>query len=186
MHSWLGKVLPPALLIASIPPATRSTHLVQQALLHLPKMVSKVLVDRVARHTHIVHNVSQNILMHLLGWILWNADMLEVLLLLLLQNPDDMYAELLEQLDAVEGQLPLAAVSHIKPKDRGMEGDKDKEKQQERERQKEREKAQAAKAQLAARGGLYALTCCMSGNVPVVLLSANYKRNIAPSLKKLK
>lgn len=70
------------------------------------------------------------------------------------QNPDDMYAELLEQLDAVEGQLPLAAVSHIKPKDRGMEGDKDKEKQQERERQKEREKAQAAKAQLAARGGL--------------------------------
>ncbi len=71
-----------------------------------------------------------------------------------MQNPDDMYAELLEQLDAVEGQLPLAAVSHIKPKDRGMEGDKDKEKQQERERQKEREKAQAAKAQLAARGGL--------------------------------
>lgn len=70
------------------------------------------------------------------------------------ENPDDMYAELLEQLDAVEGQLPLAAVSHIKPKDRGMEGDKDKEKQQERERQKEREKAQAAKAQLAARGGL--------------------------------
>lgn len=75
-------------------------------------------------------------------------------LVLLLQNPDDMYAELLEQLDVVEGQLPLAAVSHIKPKDRGMEGDKDKEKQQERERQKEREKAQAAKAQLAARGGL--------------------------------
>ncbi|KAL0027322.1 hypothetical protein WJX79_000170 [Trebouxia sp. C0005] len=70
------------------------------------------------------------------------------------ENPDDMYAELLEQLDAVEGQLPLAAVSHIKPKDRGLEGDKDKEKQQERERQKEREKAQAAKAQLAARGGL--------------------------------
>lgn len=70
------------------------------------------------------------------------------------QNPDDMYAELLEQLDAVEGQLPLAAVSHIKPKDRGAEGDKDKEKQQERERQKEREKAQAVKAQLAARGGL--------------------------------
>ena len=79
------------------------------------------------------------------------------------QTPDDMYAELLEQLDAVEGQLPLAAVSHIKPKDRGMEGDKDKEKQQERERQKEREKAQAAKAQLAARGGLYALICCVSG-----------------------
>ena len=76
-----------------------------------------------------------------------------------LQNPDDMYAELLEQLDAVEGQLPLAAVSHIKPKDRATEGDKDKEKQQERERQKEREKAQAAKAQLAARGGLYVLIC---------------------------
>lgn len=65
-----------------------------------------------------------------------------------------MYAELLEQLDAVEGSLPLAAVSHIKPKERGAEGDKDKEKQQERERQKEREKAQAVKAQLAARGGL--------------------------------
>ena len=71
-----------------------------------------------------------------------------------MQNPDDMYAELLEQLDAVEGQLPLSAVSHIKPKERGAEGDKDKEKQQERERQKEREKAQAVKAQLAARGGL--------------------------------
>lgn len=76
-----------------------------------------------------------------------------------------MYAELLEQLDAVEGQLPLAAVSHIKPKDRGMDCDKDKEKQQERERQKEREKAQAAKAQLAARGGLYVLICCISSTV---------------------
>ena len=65
-----------------------------------------------------------------------------------------MYAELLEQLDAVEGQLPLAAVSHIKPKDRNLEGDKDKEKQPERERQQEREKAQAAKAQLDSRGGL--------------------------------
>ena len=98
------------------------------------------------------------------------------LLLLLLQNPDDMYAELLEQLDAVEGQLPLAAVSHIKPKDRGMEGDKDKEKQQERERQKEREKAQAAKAQLAARGGLYVLICCMFDNVVMALPLANQER----------
>lgn len=94
-------------------------------------------------------------------------------LLLLLQNPDDMYAELLEQLDVVEGQLPLAAVSHIKPKDRGMEGDKDKEKQQERERQKEREKAQAAKAQLAARGGLYVLICCMSCRTLLISLLAN-------------
>lgn len=90
-----------------------------------------------------------------------------------MQNPDDMYAELLEQLDAVEGQLPLAAVSHIKPKDRGLEGDKDKEKQQERERQKEREKAQAAKAQLAARGGLCVLVSCIPCHavlmVPVLL-----------------
>ena len=100
------------------------------------------------------------------------------LLLLLLQNPDDMYAELLEQLDAVEGQLPLAAVSHIKPKDRGMEGDKDKEKQQERERQKEREKAQAAKAQLAARGGLYVLVCCMFGNVLLVLPPAKQRKEV--------
>ena len=91
---------------------------------------------------------------------------------LFLQNPDDMYAELLEQLDVVEGQLPLAAVSHIKPKDRGMEGDKDKEKQQERERQKEREKAQAAKAQLAARGGLYVLICCMSCSILMASLLA--------------
>lgn len=83
-----------------------------------------------------------------------NRKLHHVNMYMMLQNPDDMYAELLEQLDAVEGALPLAAVSHIKPKERGAEGDKDKEKQQERERQKEREKAQAAKAQLAARGGL--------------------------------
>ena len=50
-----GRMLPPAALVARILPAMHSIQLMQQALMH---MASKVLMDHVAWHTHIVQNAT--------------------------------------------------------------------------------------------------------------------------------
>ncbi|BDA45543.1 General negative regulator of transcription subunit 3 [Coccomyxa sp. Obi] len=72
------------------------------------------------------------------------------------ENPDEIYAEIVDQLDSLEAQIPVAmAVAHVKAKD-PKDKEKEKEKERERERQVERERAaaQAAKQQLAAQQGI--------------------------------
>ncbi|KAK9814381.1 hypothetical protein WJX72_004900 [[Myrmecia] bisecta] len=72
------------------------------------------------------------------------------------ENPDDLYAEMIDLLDGLEAQLPTTIVQHIGKTANPREKEKEKEKERERDRERERERAvaAAAKQQLAAHNGI--------------------------------
>mmetsp|Transcript_4548 Transcript_4548/g.9783 ORF Transcript_4548/g.9783 Transcript_4548/m.9783 type:complete len:769 (-) Transcript_4548:780-3086(-) len=68
-------------------------------------------------------------------------------------NVDDMYAMLMDRLEAVEAAAPATVVTHGKHTTKGKEKEEaEKEREREKEREKERAAAAAAKAQLIAQG----------------------------------